>query len=468
MTRTDLGGAAPPGRPSCVAALVHLSDLHVVDTVSPARLEWVELLGADPRWRPLLHVHRPHEALTHWALAAHVAAIRARSVAPVSGAPYDLVLSTGDNIDNGQANELEAYLRIVLGGRTALSARGGAHDTASGAGLGSPWPFWAPEPGVADGWKHLGYPEVADFVERVSAEVVSAGVGLPFASVAGNHDLMRQGTAFSPPALEKLAVGDRKSLRRPAGFEPDDPLGLFVERPDLFSEGTGHAVAADESRRTVDRAEWLAAHAAAGVLGYGGGSAARASGDTVVELEHARLVLLDTNHPDGDYQGSIGVEQLAWLDERLAETDGDGRVALLCSHHGADTLVNTRGARPDRRLAAAFDEVVQQHPSAVAWLTGHRHIHRVAARPGPRGGYWEITTGSVIDWPSQGRAVEVLRHGDGTVEVVCTLLDHGAGPGSLAALHRDVARRFAGDARAAAIEGAPTDRDVRLVVPPRR
>ena len=67
--RTDLGGTVSgvgydPSRSRTVVRLVHLSDLHVVDVASPARAEWVELLGDDPRWRPLLHMHRPYEALT--------------------------------------------------------------------------------------------------------------------------------------------------------------------------------------------------------------------------------------------------------------------------------------------------------------------------------------------------------------------------------------------------------------------
>lgn len=463
VLRTDLGGRAPLDRGECVAALVHLSDLHVVDPVSPARAEWIELRALDPRWKPLLHMHRPQEAMAHWALAAHVAALAAAPVAPWSGARYDLVLSTGDNIDNGQFNELDAYLAIVLGGRTRLSAAGGPHDP-SGAALGSPWPFWAPEPGVADTWKAQGYPAVPDFLARVGAEVISSGLGVPFASLPGNHDIMRQGTAFSPPALEALAVGAAKSLHSPAGFEPPDPLSLYVDRPDLFSLGATHAITPDAGRRLVDRSGWIERHAVAGVRGYGPSSALTPSGDTVVDLEHVRLVLLDTNHPEGDYQGSIGLDQLAWLDARLGEV-GDGRVTLVASHHGTDTLVNTRGDRADRVLAAAFHAVVQRHPRVLAWLVGHRHIHRVAARVGPYGGHWEITTGSVIDWPSQGRAVEVVRHADGSFELVCTMLDHGAPAGSLAALHREVAHRFAGPALAAMIEGAPTDRDVRLVCP---
>jgi hypothetical protein len=92
--RTDLGGtvgegAYDPSRGRTVGRLVHLSDLHVIDVVSPARAEWVELLGDDPRWRPLLDMHRPYEALTlldHGAPKGSLAALH-RDVARRFGVP---------------------------------------------------------------------------------------------------------------------------------------------------------------------------------------------------------------------------------------------------------------------------------------------------------------------------------------------------------------------------------------------
>ena len=103
-------------------------------------------------------------------------------------------------------------------------------------------------------------------------------------------------------------------------------------------------------------------------------------------------------------------------------------------------------------------------PCVVAWLVGHRHLHQIAPRPGPNGGFWEISTGSLIDWPVQTRAVEFVRNANGAMEIVCTLQDHGAPQGSLAYLHKTLTRRFA-DPIAGRLEGLPGDRDVRLLRP---
>ena len=110
--------------------------------------------------------------------------------------------------------------------------------------------------------------------------------------------------------------------------------------------------------------------------------------------------------------------------------------------------------------------MAHRHASVAAWLVGHRivhrHVHRIVSHPGPHGGFWEISTGSVINWPPQIRALEFVRHTGGQMEIVCTLLDHDAPPGSLAHLRHGLARRFAGD-RCGRMQGQAGDGNVRLL-----
>lgn len=499
LLRLDLGGAAPIGRGQCLLALVHVSDAHVMDAASPARCEWVELLAHDPRWRGLLHMHRPQEALTHFALAAHVDRLRAHPLAAHSRRPYDLALCTGDNIDNAQRNELDMFLALMAGGKARLSAQGCVQEAGSELGRG-PWPFWCPDPSVKDRWKARGYPALDGFIELAGATLHCAGLGLPWASLPGNHDFMRQGTALVEPDIEGIALGCEKLLCRPDGLETANLPNLFVEAPARFSrhpdQGASSAgpetkpkagvrrVQAMAERRAVSKQEWMRLHVKYGALGYGERQAREGCVDTVIDLDHARLILLDTNHPAGDYQGSIGARQLAWLEERLAEADRErGRMAIVASHHGSATLVNRRPSTTigsdalggsERLQAKAMVAALHRHPSVVAWLTGHRHVHRVKAHAPLSGsagsGFWEITTASIIDWPSQTRAIELIGHRGGAMEIVCTLQDHLAPAGSLAALHRDLARRFAHDIgarHARSLQGNMADRDVRLLCPAR-
>jgi Calcineurin-like phosphoesterase len=344
-----------------------------------------------------------------------------------------------------------------MGGTTHLPADGSVLDARGEV----EWPFWSPDSRVSDPWKARGFPSVEAFFTRVAEPIVSLGFGVPFASVMGNHDLMVQGTSLFTPELERVLASDRKAIAPRVCFAPEDPHTHFLANAAAFI-GTGQrSIAPDRGRVALDRAAWLRAHVDAGVAGYNDAHVASGSGDTVIDLEHVRIVILDTNHPHGDYQGSIGVAQLAWLDERLAEVAREpGRIAIVASHHGTAALVNERGDDSDRRLADAFAATVERHSCVVAWLVGHRHINRVSAR----NGHWEITTSSTMDWPSEHRVIEVLRHGDGTIEIATTMRSHGAAPGSLSGLHLQLAELFEGPTVTAWRSGEPHDRDTRLFV----
>jgi hypothetical protein len=278
---------------------------------------------------------------------------------------------------------------------------------------------------------------------------------------------MRQGTAPPTAAIEAIATGEYKALACPPGLHPVDPQLAYVEQPEIFSDLRSRRIEASAQRRAIDLREWMAAHLRHGASGLGQAQLRAGHADSCIDTEHVRLVLLDTNHPAGNYEGSIGAAQIAWLEARLAEATADGRLAVLASHHGSASLVNTRGNDPERLLAQALVDAAHRHPCVVAWLVGHRHLHRVEAHPHPQGqggGFWEITTASTIDWPSQTRAVELVRHPDGLLEIVCTLQDHHGAPGSLAALHRELARHFAAG-QAAQLQGGAGDGNVRLLLP---
>lgn len=463
--RTDLA-PAPFGPATTVASLCHLSDLHVLDSASPMRFEWIETLAHDPRWRPLLHMHRPQESLVPWALAAHLDDVRTNPTGP-TGTELDLVISTGDNIDNAQQNELDAYLTLMTGGDVSLSPVGGPQD-ADGWDGASPWPYWSPLQQISDSWKPRGYPVIDDFLERTSEPLRAAGLGLPWTSMPGNHDLLCQGTSFVNTALLRAATGTRKTLFPIPGFEPEDVLSMFVDSPEQFLGRGERLIPANPGRRGITLEDWIAAHADNGASGWSTAERTHrdvTGADAVVDLGEVVVIVLDTNHPYGDYQGSIGTYQIDWLDQLLTELDRDGRLAVLASHHGPTSLVNTRGDDPRRQGASPFLGMVERHPSVVLWLTGHRHIHRITPWPGRSGGFWEITTASIIDWPTEHRRIDVRRHPGGQVEIVTTVHSHDAAVGSLAWWHRELALRFSGSqVRGTTMAGTDGDRATRLAL----
>ncbi len=103
-----------------VAAFIHLSDIHICDAASPARLEFLDRI-ADPdnplsQLVPYIGTYRAQEFLTTQVLEAMVLAANEIKRAPLTGAAIDAVVITGDVTDNAQSNELDWYKRILDGG----------------------------------------------------------------------------------------------------------------------------------------------------------------------------------------------------------------------------------------------------------------------------------------------------------------------------------------------------------------
>src|SRR5436309_9796440 len=113
IARTELGPAA--GLEQEIATVAHVTDAHVLDASSPARVTFLDRLGP-----PFQSTFRPHETLTAQVLAGAVRAIHALQP--------DLVIQGGDLIDNNQANELQQALALLRGGKvTPGSGPSGYH-----------------------------------------------------------------------------------------------------------------------------------------------------------------------------------------------------------------------------------------------------------------------------------------------------------------------------------------------------
>ena len=481
--RSELGGdpvALTPGRGRVLLRLLHVTDTHVMDAGSPARADWVEAHATESKWHPLLHMARPHDVLANWGAAMFCAAIHASA-----GEGTDAVIFTGDNIDNAQRNELDAFIALVGGGSFAFAYEGPqrsswAHDARSNdprhhtpSGL---WPFWTPDGGRPDRFgSEFGFPCVHGLIDAATAPVSSPGVGMAWLAALGNHDVMRQGTVFTTPELERIAVGSWRALGSPSDFDPPDPLAAYLKDPTVFSNGRPRfPVMADPGRRAVSNAESVRALATGGAVQ--GVRRVDDGTDFVHDTEHVRIIVLETNHPTGHYQGSVGLAQLTWLDDRLREAQH--RPVVVASHHGRMSLDNTH-ANPDptdRRLAADLEAVLLRYGNVVAWLVGHRHVHRIRPLANPAAGLsglWEITTSSTIDWPSQIRAVEIIVGDDGSIGAHTEVLDHDAVEAradvldatSLAAWHREIALNSDRVDGRHGREGAPADRNTFLARP---
>ena len=507
-------GAGPPSGGRALLSVAHLTDLQLADVQSPARYEFFNREYADHRFAKLIPAQRPQEAMTPHAVEAMVATLNRITGAPISGAPLQLAVTTGDAIDNAQWNELQAFLTLLDGGKVRPSSGGGRYEGVQS----QEWPddiFWRPDgegpgPGGPDGRpgpvgpdryrSAYGFGHDPGLLERALTSFTAGGLRMPWLACYGNHEALIQGVGVITPGVVAALLGDRKPLHLPDDIDRDQALDLFTTESDVFLAGHNRLITPDRERRPVTRRQFVQAHFATGARPDGHGFTERNRHDGTAYYTHdtpgVRLISLDTTCLAGAAAGSVDAAQLRWLEQQLIEVHGhyrapDGsdvrtghedRLVVLFSHHGLDTLTNTRGRGDDGEPVVTSDDVLRllhRFGNVVLWLSGHTHTNGVRPRGNPAepgSGFWEVTTCAVIDWPCQTRLVELVDDGGGVLWVVCTMVDHDTPPvpasapawaytdGDLASLHRELAGNVPRAGFDSPLSGTPHDRNVVLPV----
>jgi 3',5'-cyclic AMP phosphodiesterase CpdA len=421
IARTELGPAR--AAEGVIATLAHVTDAHVLDASSPARVPFLDRLGP-----PFESTFRPHETLTAQVLAGAARAIR--TLRP------DAVIQGGDLIDNDQRNELVWALAALRGGMVRP-------DRYFGVQLASdPDPFYyRPD---------LDAPQHPGLLSRAARSFFSTGADAPVYPVLGDHDILVAGELAPTAETGALAVGGEALWELPpglalppgtsltAGGSPDGPPlpGLVQGFLARALAGPKVRVPANPSRRQMDAAE------AIGILRAGAGS----SLDYAVNIgRDLRLIALDLARRAGGSGGLVRPDQPGWLASQLRESGG--RWVIVVSHQ---PLASSEGGES---LLALLDS----DPSVIAVLSGHTHRNLIE----PRVHYWLISTASLIDYPQQARALRVVRTAGGGVAIQTWMLDH-AFPGDLGTISRQLAYLDAQGGRPKGFAGGRLDRNVTL------
>lgn len=488
---------------TALAAFGHLTDAHVLDAANPGRLSFLWQYFDFSEGFSTSGLFRPQDLLTVHVLDATVRKLNDVGRGPILRRPLDCLVMTGDLTNSFAVGELSAAVGVFKGASVS------SHPVDSYKGVQDQGPapnklfksIWHPEPETSpqrvDDWKALyGYPTVPGFLEEAVKPVAARGSDVAVYLGLGNHD--EAGRSASDPVSAKtdlvdtLRLGEQLPLELPPGMDESEFWNEVSDstehdRQTLLASMSSRTVSASKLRRPFSNEEFLdaltgvAPTSGPGQLYYTFDISSRVIG-----------VMLNTASPDGGGEAVMDATQAKWLEEQLKSVsgkfydsdgklntgEGEDRLVVLFSHHPiSDFRQEDRSVHDDKSTLdrEAVIGLVSRFPNVVAWLNGHIHKHRVTPHKArfDRGGFWEITTASLIDFPQQSRIVEVINNGDGTLSIVATLVDHSTpesvlyqgsqSPASLAALSLELVLNRPGLDRDE-ITGAAEDQNVDLLL----
>jgi 3',5'-cyclic AMP phosphodiesterase CpdA len=428
LLRSELAPAgwnAPGSGRKPLLLLAHISDIHITDEESPMRMCKANFIDS---------AFRPHELY-----ATHLLDAAIRTINGVADKTrVDLVLDTGDNTDNTQGNEA-AWLVSVIAGETVSPDSGAKDDPVPGPGNDYQDPFLA----------------------------AGLRMDIPYIVALGNHNGQTLGN-WKPDTAADDKQNRTYGEIAVSGTVLNSALGGTRDGSTL--NGTilagGSKVPADMKRRQLVRGEFYKNMLMAIPQSVTGLYSQEADANHELWFKYSpkagvpvTVIGIDMGKSGQGSDGGISRKMFDnFLKKELASADADGRVVVLASHHGSDSLQDTTEVGEQE-----FVTEVASHPSVILHLTGHGHENKVRARSAGGRSYWEMEAPSILDWPNQFRFVELVYNGDGTVSIFATDMDVPVG-----GLTANVKKWTLAHAQIFGLvngEGTIQDRNVEMVIP---
>ena len=416
----------PAGQGVHLLRFAHLSDPHLIDEESPARMVRADGLIA-PAWRP-------QEDYSAAVLDATLQVVNAyHNAGKASEGPIDFVIVTGDAADSGQYNELRWFIDTMDG--QTVSTDSGAPD---GAELAI-----APEDNP-----------------KLEYDALGLDPDIPWYTAYGNHDGLAAGNfgvqrywddpgQWDAPLLQIVAsvVGLRLLDGFPSALVPTLDRSPAVLRPledridpdtlqlDIGALDSGPIVP-DPRRHYVSKPIFIQEHFNTVSLPEGHGYSApnpeaAHAGYSVRPKEDVpvRLLVIDTVPDNPPYGLPVPFGVLtrqhfnALVKPEIEAARTAGEFVLLASHHPAADFDIPYPITPTL-TAAEFRGYLADQPHIIAHIAGHSHRNYASIVAGPNP-YYEIETGSLIDYPQEGRILDIFYdEATGAIRLESTMISH--------------------------------------------
>ncbi len=441
--RNDLceRGCELKANPKTLLFFGQISDAHVLDEESPARLvaaeEYLEKLGVHSAFRP-------QDDLTPHVLNSMVESMNEIA----KRTPVDFLLNTGDSLDNAQQNELSWFISTLEGGE--VDADSGLNED----------PLFGPNNDAND-----------PFVSR------GLLAHIPWYSAFGNHDFLLQGNipfhllSLYNSIFEKIF--DKLVIQNPVGDFSNAVLKPWTTPPNLSQLKPGKIIA-DVQRSALGAKEYLKMHwqkqSTRPVLGF----PRNLSNSEFLYYSvypkaglPLKMIVLDTASRSGTALGTIDeVQYKKFLIPELEKAKANKELVMIVSHHPGDDIKTLSGLREEmyntygreKSLAEGikeffsqievnqnyisreqFQETLKSYPNVFLHVAGHRHSHKVTCIGSSSQGYWEVQSASLLDYPQQSRLFEIVYEGNNTGAIHTCVVDHNSPSGSLSAYSRQLA-----------------------------
>lgn len=406
-------------------SFIQITDVHIIDACSPGRASFLAQYIREVS--ELQDSFRPQEGLTLQVADAMVRKINSIKEGPHTKLPISFIISTGDNGDSQQQNELQNYINVLDGKKVCPNTATpgmyiGVQDDTPTVNYES---FYHPnDVGMTDNYKvGYGFPSYNNLLTCASEPFVPTGLIYPWYSCNGNHDCTKLGNyglgnyemlqLLNQLGTGTLPDGLGSKLIQAMTPEQAQAFALALQKQDasatldIIKTSVLRGVPRSEKRLLYTAAEFISTHFnttnSPGPIGHGFTHENVENGTLYYKFNVSEDIMgftLNTCNPSGNLiditlspNGSIGRIQLGWLENELRKyhsnyynvlgqivnTENKDKLCILFSHHNHTTMNNIYNEPdavdndPQKIDGDEFIKIIQRYPNVILWVNGHTH-----------------------------------------------------------------------------------------------